>query len=177
MSVKFADIVQSCQVEMIKNLEVVGAFSPKNFFPEKIPPPRRQKNFGQCTILGVQKFFGNTKMFRDIIQIFQISQNNTISHKIDRICPVNFFYKKTISRFSLTFCGILFFVSRQIPSFADNLFSGGCHTPHTPHSRRPWTFCWCITAYLHERQTANGKLKIGFLESTVSCSTLGGFLH
>ena len=40
-------IVQSCQVQMIKNLEVVGAFSAKNFFPEKIifndlppsPPP------------------------------------------------------------------------------------------------------------------------------------------
>ena len=69
MSVKFADkpcsermaIVQSCQVQMIKNLEVVGAFSAK-------------------------KIFGHTKIFRDIIQIFQISQNNTISHKIDRIC-------------------------------------------------------------------------------------------
>ena len=116
---------------------------PKKFFRRKLflttspppppPPPRRQKNFGQCTILGVQKFFGHTKIFRDIIQIFQISQNNTISHKIDRICPVNFFYKKTISRFSLTFCGILFFVCRQIPSFADNLFSGGVsHPPHPP---------------------------------------------
>jgi hypothetical protein len=58
---------------MIKNLEVVGAFSAKKFFPEKIifddlpptPPPRRQKNFGQCTILGVRKFFGHTKIFRD----------------------------------------------------------------------------------------------------------------
>ena len=52
MSVKFADkpcsermaIVQSCQVQMIKNLEVVGAFSAKKIFPEKIifddlPPP------------------------------------------------------------------------------------------------------------------------------------------
>jgi hypothetical protein len=29
-------IVQSCQVQMIKNLEVVGAFSAKKFFPEKI---------------------------------------------------------------------------------------------------------------------------------------------
>jgi hypothetical protein len=29
-------IVQSCRVQMIKNLEVVGAFSAKNFFPEKI---------------------------------------------------------------------------------------------------------------------------------------------
>jgi hypothetical protein len=44
VSVKFADkpcsermaIVQSCQVQMIKNLEVVGAFSAKNYFPEKI---------------------------------------------------------------------------------------------------------------------------------------------
>ena len=87
-------IVQSCQVQMIKNLEVVGAFSAKKFFPEKIffddlqPPPRRQKKFGKCTILGVQKFFGHTQIFRDIIQIFQISQKNTISHKIDRICPI-----------------------------------------------------------------------------------------
>ena len=67
MSVKFADkpcsermaIVQSCQVQMIKNLEVVGAFSAKKNFPEKIifdDPPRRQKNFGQCTIY-IPKFF------------------------------------------------------------------------------------------------------------------------
>jgi hypothetical protein len=85
---------------MIKNLEVVGAFSAKKFFQEKIifddlppPPPRRQKNFGRCTILGVQKFFGHIKIFRDIIQIFQISQNNTISHEIDRICPIFLYYK------------------------------------------------------------------------------------
>ena len=66
MSVKFADIVQSCQVQMIKNLEVVGAFSAKKNFPEKIifddlpPPPRRQKNFGQCTNLGVGGIFFET---------------------------------------------------------------------------------------------------------------------
>ena len=29
-------IVQSCQVQMIKNLEVVGAFSAKKNFPERI---------------------------------------------------------------------------------------------------------------------------------------------
>jgi hypothetical protein len=29
-------IVQRCQVQMIKNLEVVGAFSAKKIFPEKI---------------------------------------------------------------------------------------------------------------------------------------------
>ena len=91
--------MQSCQVQMIKNLEVVGAFSAKKNFPDKIifddvpPPPRRQKHFGQCTILGVRKFFGHTKIFRDIIQIFKISQNNTISHKIDRICPIFLYYK------------------------------------------------------------------------------------
>jgi hypothetical protein len=49
---------------MIKNLEVVGAFSDKKIFPEKIIfddlPPRRQKIFDQCTILGVQTFFGQT---------------------------------------------------------------------------------------------------------------------
>ena len=95
MSVKFADkpcsermaIVQSCQVQMIKNLEVVGAFSAQKFFPEKIifddlqPPP------------SPPPFFGHTKIFRDIIQIFKISQNNTISHKIDRICPIFLYYK------------------------------------------------------------------------------------
>jgi hypothetical protein len=57
VSVKFADkpcsermaIVQCCQVQMIKNLEVVGAFSAKKFFPEKIifdvlpPPPVAKK--------------------------------------------------------------------------------------------------------------------------------------
>ena len=47
---------------------------PKIFFPEQINfqdlPPRRQKNFGQCTILGVQNFFGHTKIFQNI-QIFQ----------------------------------------------------------------------------------------------------------
>jgi hypothetical protein len=70
---------------------------PKIFFRKKSifddPPPRRQKNFGHCTILGVQKFFGHTKIFQDIIQIFKISQNNTISHKIDRICPIFLYYK------------------------------------------------------------------------------------
>ena len=77
VSVKFSDkpcsermaIVQSCQVQMIKNLEVVGAFSAKKFFPEKIifddppTPPRRQKNFGQYTILGVQKIFRTYQNF------------------------------------------------------------------------------------------------------------------
>jgi hypothetical protein len=42
-------IVQSCQVQMIKNLEVVRAFSAKKNFPEKIifddlhPPPVAKK--------------------------------------------------------------------------------------------------------------------------------------
>jgi hypothetical protein len=46
-------IVQSCQVQMIQNLEVVGAFNAKKNFPEKIifddlpPPPvaKGSKNF------------------------------------------------------------------------------------------------------------------------------------
>ena len=79
MSVKFADkpcsermaIVQSCQVQMIKNLEVVGAFSAKKNFPENIifddlPPPPHQKNFGQCTILGVQNFSRHNTNFPDV---------------------------------------------------------------------------------------------------------------
>ena len=42
------------------------SISAKKIFPEKIifddlPPHRRQKNFGQCTIIGVQKFFGCNK--------------------------------------------------------------------------------------------------------------------
>ena len=41
--------------------------SAKKFFPENInfDDPPRQKNFGQCTILGVQKIFRNTN-FPDI---------------------------------------------------------------------------------------------------------------
>jgi hypothetical protein len=43
---KLGTIHQSCQVQMIKNLEVVGAFSAKKFFPEKIifdaPPPAKK---------------------------------------------------------------------------------------------------------------------------------------
>ncbi|CAB4021079.1 solute carrier family 23 member 2-like, partial [Paramuricea clavata] len=38
-------------------------------------PPRRQKNFGQCTILGVKKIFRTTNIFRNITQIFENSQN------------------------------------------------------------------------------------------------------
>ena len=61
----------------------------KFFFPEQLilatSPPRRQKNFGQCTILGVQKFFGHTKIFRKHHKI------DIISRKIDRICPIYFY--------------------------------------------------------------------------------------
>ena len=119
----FCDIGSSIlRYQMIKNLEVVGAFSAKKIFPEKIifddlpPPPFR----------SVYHFRG-PKNFRTYQNFSRHNTNFT-----DQIFLVNFFYKKTISRFSLTFCGILFFVCRQIPSFADNLFSGGCHTPHTP---------------------------------------------
>ena len=53
-----------CQVQMIKNLEVVGAFSAKNFFPNKIifddlrPPPIAKKI--SVSVIGVQKFFAHT---------------------------------------------------------------------------------------------------------------------
>ena len=46
----------------------------------------------QCTILGVQKIFGHIEIFRDMIQIFRNSQNNTICHKICRICPFFLYY-------------------------------------------------------------------------------------
>jgi hypothetical protein len=84
---------------MIKNLEVIRPLVPKNFFRIKLiwttfSPPRRQKNFGQCTILGVKKIFGHTKIFRNINH--NISHEiNTISHKIDTICPI-FLYNKPI---------------------------------------------------------------------------------
>jgi hypothetical protein len=78
VSVKFADkpcsermaIVQSCQVQMIKNLEVVGAFSAKKIFPEKIifddhPPPPSPKKFR-----SVYHFRG-PKIFSDIPKFFE----------------------------------------------------------------------------------------------------------
>ena len=79
MSVKFADkpcsermaIVQSCQVQMIENLEVVGAFSAKKIFPEKIifgPPPQSPKKFR-----SVYHFRG-PKIFRTYLNF---SRNNT----------------------------------------------------------------------------------------------------
>ena len=49
---------------------------PKNFSGDNLfirpppPPPPSPKSFGQCTILGVQKFFRHTKIFRNIILIF-----------------------------------------------------------------------------------------------------------
>ena len=53
---------------------------PKIFFPKQFrnpppPPTTSPKKFGQSTILGVQNFFGHTKIFRNIIQISQTSQN------------------------------------------------------------------------------------------------------
>jgi hypothetical protein len=76
VSVKFADkpcsermaIVQSCQVQMIKNLEVVGAFSSKKFFPEKIifddlPQTPPQKKFRSVYHFGDPKFFGTYQNF------------------------------------------------------------------------------------------------------------------
>jgi hypothetical protein len=55
--------------------QVPKNFSGANLFGRPPPPPRRQKSFGQCTILGVQKFFGHTKIFRNIILIFPILGN------------------------------------------------------------------------------------------------------
>ena len=66
--------------------QVPKKFSGENLF--RRPPPRRQKNFGQCTILGVQIFFGHTKIFR---QSYKFSPYYDIFQKIDRICPI-FFY-------------------------------------------------------------------------------------
>jgi hypothetical protein len=127
VSVKFADkpcsermaIVQSCQVQMIKNLEVVGAFSAKKCFPEKIifddllPPPSPKK-------------------------------------------------------FRLTFCGILFFVYRQIPSFADNLFSGG--VPHPPIRDGPvYSICQQISLCIQHYFTLSNTRRF-YASRGVSCT-------
>jgi hypothetical protein len=64
-SCNYLDKHQSCQVQMIKNLDsfrIVPDHFQKKFFLDKInigdlSPPRRQKIFGQCTILGVKKNF------------------------------------------------------------------------------------------------------------------------
>ena len=146
--------MQSCQVQMIKNLEVVGAFSAKKIFPEKIIFD--EKNFGQCTILGVQKFFGHTKIFRDIIQIFQISQNNTISHKIDRICPIFLYYKPILpdceANIAQRFVVYYFSFADKSLHLPTTCFQGGCHTPTPPHSRRP-----CFEA-CHSKYGTTGSL-------------------
>ena len=78
MSVKFADkpcseqmaIVQRCQVQMIKNLEVVGTFSAKKIFPEKIilddlppPPPPSPKKFRSVYHFRGPKFFRTYQNF------------------------------------------------------------------------------------------------------------------
>ena len=43
--------------------------TPEKFFVEQINfgdlPPHRQKNFGQCAILGVQKFFSDVQIFSE----------------------------------------------------------------------------------------------------------------
>jgi hypothetical protein len=57
-------IVQSCQVQMIKNLEVVGAFSAKPTSPTPTPPVAKKIS------VSVPGIFGHTKIFRDIIQIY-----------------------------------------------------------------------------------------------------------
>ena len=79
VSVKFADkpcsermaIVQSCQVQMIKNLEVVGAFSAKKNFPEKIifddlPPPPVYHFRGPKIFRTYQNFSRHNTNFPDI---------------------------------------------------------------------------------------------------------------
>jgi hypothetical protein len=88
VSVKFADkpwsermaIAQSCQVQMIKNLEVVGAFSAKKNFPEKIffddlnPPPSSPKKFRPVYHFRGPKIFGHTKLTGFVPFFFIMSQ-------------------------------------------------------------------------------------------------------
>jgi hypothetical protein len=94
---------QSCQVQMIQNLEFVGAFTAKNFFPERTffddvpPPPPPQKTFrsvyhfrGQKIFPDISKFF-KTYKFSRYRKIYH--EIYGISHKIDTICPI-FLYKK-----------------------------------------------------------------------------------
>jgi hypothetical protein len=69
-------------------------FADKKIFPEKIifddlPPPRRQKNFGQCTILGVQKFFVTYYKFSKIHKIYIIFPIFLYSKPIFPDCEAN----------------------------------------------------------------------------------------
>ena len=113
-------------------------FSRRKLFLTTFPPPGRQRNFGQCTILGVQKFFRHTKIFPDIIQIFQISQNNTISHKIDRICPIFLYYKPILpdceANIAYRFVVYYFSFADKSLHLPTTCFQGGCHPPTPPHT-------------------------------------------
>ena len=122
----------------------------KNFFRNKLIlktppnlPPRRKKNLGQCTILGVQNFSDIPNFFETsnkFSRYHKISHKintishkiNTISHKIDRIFPI-FFYNKPI----LPDCGANI---ARLALFAQQ--TGGLAPPAPP----PGTPMWVIVA-------------------------------
>jgi hypothetical protein len=90
------------------------------------PPPPSPKKFR-----SVYHFRG-PKIFRTYQNFLRIDTNFS---KFAEFVPFFFIiiqYCRTVKRILLNVFGILFFVCRQIPSFTDNSFSVGCHTPHTP---------------------------------------------
>jgi hypothetical protein len=125
-------------------------FRIKLFLTTSPPPFRSVYHFRGPKIFRTHKNFSRQYKFSRYHKITQFLTKLTefvpFFFIISNFLKVNFFYQKTISRFSLTFCGISFFVCRQIHSFADNLFSGGCHTPHTPPfaTALNMMLCMCI---------------------------------
>jgi hypothetical protein len=109
------------------------------------PPPRRQKNFGQCTILGVKNFFGHTKIFRNIILIFQILR--TFPQNLQNWS--HFFYTKPI----LPDCRANI---ARLALFAQQ--TGGAGAPPAPPPGTP--MCWATTRNIN---------RLGFVESENDC--------
>jgi hypothetical protein len=96
------------------------------------PPPPSPKKFR-----SVYHFRG-PKIFRTYQNFSRIDTNFS---KFAEFVPFFFIiiqYCRTVKRILLNVFGILFFVCRQIPSFADNSFSGGVsHPPHPPYRYGP----------------------------------------
>ena len=117
-----------------QDLPTKSTFSAKKIFPEIIfsddlppAPPRRQKIFGQCTILGVEKNFS------DIPKIFQTYK--LISRVGRPIVRFVLYYtiadimnSKITDRLILKTDHYLFCIN--LPTILKK--PGGCHTPNTP---------------------------------------------
>ena len=110
-------------------------FCGRNKFRRPPPPspPRRQKNFGQCTILGVQKFFLD-------VQIFSEHQNKPILLDCEaNIARLPLFAQQTGDFFAFSLFYFPLFARLMLnicPTFRhSNLFGGAA----APPARTPMT--------------------------------------